>query len=286
MSQPSLSGPALIEQVAATHPGDDRLALWWLGQSGYLLRWHDLTIVVDPFLSPRHAEISPDGDEGERLMAPPFAPADLTFCDLVMVTHQHADHFDPEAVPALLAASPDALLLVPAPLADYAADELRIADERLVPIRDGELFELRGLRVQAVAAAHDQLAVDEEGNTAHLSFVLQREPFSLLFGGDTVAYAGQEERLRPFAPQVACLPISGRSAARQSRGLKGNLTIAEAARLAAGIGAEVVIPNHYGMFAADTTEVAAFASHVAASYPKLRAVVLEPAARWYYPEPS
>lgn len=37
---------------------------------------------------------------------------DLTGLDAVIVTHQHADHIDPEKVPALLAANPDARVYV------------------------------------------------------------------------------------------------------------------------------------------------------------------------------
>jgi L-ascorbate metabolism protein UlaG (beta-lactamase superfamily) len=55
--------------------------------------------------------------------------------------------------------------------------------------------------------------------------------------------------LRPFAIDVALLPINGRAPERR---VPGNFTGPEAARLAHAMGARLVIPCHYDMFEFNT----------------------------------
>jgi len=284
MSRPVLCGAELLEQVAATQPGDEHLAWWWLGQSGYLLRWRNSTICVDPYLSDYLAVKQNQGQRTyERLLLAAFEAAEFNFCDLVVITHQHADHCDPVGLPALMKASREAILVLPAPLSDYATDTLGLPAERVVPIRDGQVFEHQEVRVNAVAAAHERLDLDADGNCSCLSYVLQCEVLSALFVGGTMPYHGQEAKLAAFRPQVAALPINGRSARKQALGLTGNLTIAETARLAADLGVERVIPNHYGMFAENNADPEDFVNHCAEHHPQLAPVVLQPGERWIYP---
>lgn len=277
-------GHELLERIVAAAPAEDGVALWWLGQSGYLLRWHELTVLVDPYLSDHLAQKYAGTDKPhERLMPAPCAPELVTTADLILATHRHSDHLDPGSLLTLLEASPQALLVLPAAIADYAADDLGVPDDRLVPIRDGEMFELGGLRVHAVPAAHERLEVDAAGQHLYLSYVLDAPPVRVVFAGDTIPWYGQAARFAAFEPQVACLPINGRDARRQALGTPGNLTIAEAARLAVEIGVDVVIPNHYGMFAFNTADPAAFVQHCEEHYPDLYVAVLEPGEVWRYP---
>jgi L-ascorbate metabolism protein UlaG (beta-lactamase superfamily) len=59
------------------------------------------------------------------------------------------------------------------------------------------------------------------------------------------------EHLRPYNIDVALLPINGRAPERR---VAGNLSGAEAARLAKDVGAKVVIPCHYDMFEFNTAD--------------------------------
>jgi L-ascorbate metabolism protein UlaG (beta-lactamase superfamily) len=68
-------------------------------------------------------------------------------------------------------------------------------------------------------------------------------------------YDGMVDRLRQWSIDVALLPINGRAPERR---VAGNLTGAEAARLAKDIGADVVIPCHFDMFEFNTASPAEF----------------------------
>ena len=48
--QPMLSDEALLADVAAARQLKDRLHLWWLGQSGFLIQWQGRHLLVDPYL--------------------------------------------------------------------------------------------------------------------------------------------------------------------------------------------------------------------------------------------
>jgi L-ascorbate metabolism protein UlaG (beta-lactamase superfamily) len=57
------------------------------------------------------------------------------------------------------------------------------------------------------------------------------------------------EEVSRVGPDIALLPINGRDQEREAEGIVGNLGPAEAAALADGIGAEILVPIHYDMFA-------------------------------------
>ena len=92
MIEPLEQGPELIEEILETHPFHGSLATWWLGQSGFLIKTDGGILVID-----RMTRASPRG-------------ADLGTIDLVLASHKHSDHLDPETLTGLLAASADARL--------------------------------------------------------------------------------------------------------------------------------------------------------------------------------
>jgi L-ascorbate 6-phosphate lactonase len=51
MIEPLRHGRDLIEEIQATRPATGSLAIWWLGQSGFLLKSRQGTLLVDPYLS-------------------------------------------------------------------------------------------------------------------------------------------------------------------------------------------------------------------------------------------
>lgn len=76
-----------------------------------------------------------------------FALPDL---DVIVITHQHPDHVDPARLPGLLAAAPDARLLVePQTIAT-----MPVLADRAVPLRPGEVSTVGELSIRAVGGAH------------------------------------------------------------------------------------------------------------------------------------
>src|SRR5438067_1461930 len=88
------------------------LAVWALGQLGYLLKGGDRVVVIDPYLSNYVEELTGDSP-GELARQVPIVirPGELDMVDVALSTHHHADHCDPRTLIPLLQAAPRARVL-------------------------------------------------------------------------------------------------------------------------------------------------------------------------------
>ena len=91
----------------------------------------------------------------------------VTGLDAVLVTHQHGDHLDPERLPALLRANPDARLIVDPGTATQLDERV---DREHEPVEPGETLTVAGARIAVLGGAHAVLHPDVPGipNNAYL----------------------------------------------------------------------------------------------------------------------
>jgi L-ascorbate metabolism protein UlaG (beta-lactamase superfamily) len=258
MIQPRLADDAFLADIAAarTDGAPGKLHAWWLGQSGFLVLHAGRFLLFDPYLSDSLTKKYARTDKPHvRMTARVVDPARLSFVEVVTTSHNHTDHLDAETLQPLLAAAPGAKLVTAAANAAFVADRLG-ADlrPRLVPLAQGESATVGGFTLEAVPAAHEELS------PAFAGFVVTAGPFRIYHSGDTVLFPGMVERLKPFAIDLALLPINGRSPERR---VSGNLDGIEAARLAHDIGARCVVPCHYEMFEFNTASPVTFAGECA-----------------------
>jgi L-ascorbate metabolism protein UlaG (beta-lactamase superfamily) len=73
---------------------------------------------------------------------------DVTGLDAVLVTHQHPDHLDPDRLPALLRANPDARLIVDSGTAG------QLADMDAETVEPGATVAVGGARVEVLGGQH------------------------------------------------------------------------------------------------------------------------------------
>ena len=264
-------------------PPHGQVALWWLGQSGFRLRGNTTTVLIDPFLA----------DHPDRLVPPPCRPEQLRDLDVVAVTHDHLDHLDEESLPRLAEASPDAQLVVPEPLVERVG-ELGIPAERVAGAQPDRPLELNGLTIHPVPAAHGDDPEDaygfglerSNGLYRYLGYVFDLGGVRVYHAGDTIPYEGIEERLRELRIDIALLPINGRDAEREAQGIVGNLDEAEAAELAAAIGADLLVPMHYDMFEANPGSPERLVGLARTRHPELQVLVPSRARRFVYTSPG
>jgi L-ascorbate metabolism protein UlaG (beta-lactamase superfamily) len=253
MIQPVLHDEAFLADVAKVRggPTSDRLIIWWLGQSGFLLAYRGESLLFDPYLSDALTQKYAGTDKPHvQMTARVVDPARLDFINVVTSTHCHTDHLDAATLLPIFAASPHARLVLPAVNMTFAIERLGAGHRsRLVPIADGARTCLGAFSFERMPAAHEELVPEFAG------FVVTAGSHRIYHSGDTVRYAGMEERLRPFNIDLALLPINGRAPGRR---VSGNLNGPEAARLARAIGARWVIPCHYEMFEFNTASPDAF----------------------------
>lgn len=276
-------GAALLEEIAETTPDTGSLALWHVGQSGFVVKAGPSTLVFDPFLAP-------SSERMRRTWEPPFAAEDLTGADFVFCSHDHGDHLDPVAVKGIAAASPRARFIAP-PAAHGRLAALGIPPQRIIAAEVGETRSYGQLTVHAVPAAHGDLKdpVAEYVWDAHpergfrfVGFLVEVNGVRLYHAGDTTIYPGMVDRLLPLRPDLALIPINGRDWFRERLGIIGNTDAREAADLGHAIGADVIVPMHYDMFAGNPGKPGWFAEYCVETYPEQGFHVPARCKRWRY----
>jgi L-ascorbate metabolism protein UlaG (beta-lactamase superfamily) len=243
--KPALQNEVFLANVRSAPT--DRLNLWWLGQSGYLTQWQGHHLLIDPYLSDSLTKKYADTDKPHvRMTERVVAPEQLDFVEVVTSSHNHTDHLDGETLIPLLETDPTLTVIVPAANLDFAANRLRIRPERLTPIHaDGDPVTVGPFTFHAIPSAHESLETNENGDHKFIGYVIEVGGKTIYHSGDACLYEGLEERLKQWEIDLAILPINGRDPAR---GVAGNFSGEEAARLGVEIGAGLVIPCHYEMF--------------------------------------
>jgi L-ascorbate metabolism protein UlaG (beta-lactamase superfamily) len=225
------------------------IELWWLGQAGFRLRdpAGGPRVFFDPFLTAR---------DDRSWQAPLDAAGLARSADIVLVSHEHVDHFDRPALQSAAAGSHFALV-VPLPLVDDAR-ALGFPAERVIGATPDTPLDVGGIRINPLRARHgvnvsDAYTFGEElsdGRVRYLGYVVEIGGERVYHSGDCIPYQGQGQRLRELGATVVCLPINGRDVYRETEAnIVGNMDFREAARLAHDVGAGVLVPMHWELFA-------------------------------------
>jgi L-ascorbate metabolism protein UlaG (beta-lactamase superfamily) len=256
---PFRKGEALAVEMQQTVLGPNEFCLWWLGQSGFLLKGADRYAVIDPYLSDSLTrKYAGTNKPHVRMTEQCMDPSDLGFVSTVLSTHGHTDHFDPETLRAIAHApgrrQPLAIIL-PAAIAARGAEALGDLDVRLVPIEAGQTVTAGDVGIRAMPAAHPCLERDGSGRHLYLGYMLTVGGWRIYHSGDTVWHEEVVAQATLASPHIALLPINGNL---PERGAAGNFDGIEAARFARTLGVSMAIPHHFEMFAFNTASPGGF----------------------------
>ncbi|MHC4298438.1 MAG: MBL fold metallo-hydrolase [Planctomycetota bacterium] len=200
--------------------------------------------------------------------------------DVVFCTHDHADHIDPESIPAIAAKSQRALFVVP----ECALDTMRnlgIDERRIRTMKGDDDLRVREISVHAIPAKHEEFDRHPEKGYPYLSYVISIDSVNLFHAGDTIRYHGQAERLRQYRIDLAFLPINGRDDFRHGLDFAGNFDCEEAVRFARDINAGLTVPMHYDMFTINTADINEF-QRIADEH-RLRYHIMDHAGSFQFP---
>ncbi len=246
-----------------------RVAIQWLGQSGFALKAHSGDVIlIDPYFSD---SANSDGVSA-RLVGIPVRPKDVRL-DYLFLTHDHIDHLDPQTAPAIAQVNPEAPVICP-PSACRHLTKLGVPASQITTAMPGQSLEFPNFAVHVAAAEHTEDSVGyvfEFSNDGSST-----DTVTLYHTGDTEYNDGLAAAVEEYGPEVLLVPINGKW---------GNMDAAHAALLTAQIAPREVIPMHYGMFAENTADPDTFVSLLASatgSSPDMVAVVMKHAACHIY----
>ena len=260
--EPHQSSGALLRDIAAASEAPDTFHVWWLGQSGFLLKWTDHYLLFDPYLSDSLAKKYADTDKPHvRMTARCIDPAELPPIGTVTSTHNHTDHLDAETLLPLVTTNPELRLVLPEANRAFAMERLAANLPAMTTLNDGDLLDVGPWTFHGVASAHvggtHEVARDAMGCCEHLGFVVEFGDFAVYHTGDTMWHPHLVPSLIDFQLDLVFVPINGFKAERH---VSGNLNGTEAATLAKAVGAGMAIPHHYDMFEFNTETTDEFAA--------------------------
>jgi L-ascorbate metabolism protein UlaG (beta-lactamase superfamily) len=236
------------------------LTISYLGQVGFLFRCGGLTVAIDPYLSDSGAAAS---SIWVRNYAPPVAPHALRDVDLVLCTHDHGDHTDPESLLGILSGSPRCRFAGPK-ISAREMERAGIPASQITVLNEDAGLTLQDLTVEPVAAAHEDYETDPEGHHRYLGYLLRWGGLNLYHAGDTIVTPELEKAVGRYPIDIGFLPINGRSEERRRQDIVGNMDSAEAvafsARLAKKNGFRLLVPTHYDLYAVNGADPADFAA--------------------------
>lgn len=211
------------------------MKLSWLTQGSFLFDYAETggpRILVDPYMSD-----CLEAKGLKRLLPFPLQLADL--CpDMLICTHDHLDHLDPETVQKIAACYPDCILAGPASCIKHF-QRLAVAEKRCRLMQRGKSFAFQNVRITPVHAYHSDpdalgivlTAVEAKGKKIYLT-------------GDTL-YGDLLFNQATAGCDLALACINGRL---------GNMTLAEALRVVQRLKPAAALPMHFGLFAENTAD--------------------------------
>ena len=242
------------ELIKEIHDSDDNTKdfhLWWLGQSGFLIKWGKKFILLDPYLSDSLTKKYSNTDKPhDRITEKVIDPAKLDFINTITSSHNHTDHLDGETLASISSTEREVQLVLPQANIEFAEERLGKKNKiRLIGITEENKITIDGFTITGIAAAHNDLERDENGHPKFMGLIISFGKWNIYHSGDTLWYPQLTSELLKFNIDVAIVPINGN---KPERRVAGNLNGFEAAALSRAINAKIAIPHHFDMFEFNT----------------------------------
>ena len=196
----------------------------WLGQAGLLFEKDGYKIMIDPYLSDSVERVNPKNYRRVEVEETLF---DIN-PNVMVFTHNHLDHYDPETVKHFINKESNIIVLAPKSVWDEVR-KLGGNNNYVLFNRHTEWTE-NGIRFTAVKAEHS--------DPTPIGVIMECDNKKYYITGDTLY---NEEIFEDIPSDIYALflPING---------VGNNMNMIDAARFAKKVNAEKTVPLHIGMF--------------------------------------
>ncbi len=255
---------ALAREIAAANAASGTVRMWWLGQAGFAFKSPSgFTAIVDPYLSDAAERLH----GFKRLSLAPLSAEEVR-ADLVVLTHEHTDHLDPDALPVIAANNPRCRFAGPMGCAEGMV-QAGIALDRRIILKPNHSHDAGGLVIHAAPADHGDLS------PSALALVLDFNGVRIMVTGDTSFRPGLLKPLTDLRPDLVLPCING---------VFGNMGHIDAARLVQQVQPRYAVPCHYWTFAEQGAgDPAGFIHACRHLCPEVQAILLRPGEAFTLP---
>lgn len=196
----------------------------WIGQAGLLMENDNVKIMIDPYLSNSCAALNPKNERRVPVKEELFSENP----DIIVITHNHMDHMDPETMEKLLDTNRQITVL--APYDAWQSVRKFGGNHNYVMFNRGTQWTQNGILFKAVKAEHSDLTA--------VGVIINDGKSKLYVTGDTLYNNEVFEDVKEET-DVVFLPING---------VGNNMNAEDAARFARRVGAKKAVPLHWGLF--------------------------------------
>ncbi len=225
--------------------------LHYWGHAFFKLRLGKKNILIDPF-----SQITWGSAKTAPTYLSPVKEKDVQNTDLILISNEHPDHFDPAFVEKI--ALRDRAMVV---AHDHVLNQLKIPRAYWQPIGMGKKVTVRGISVEGMPAHSPQ-------SFYPLGYMLEHEGVRVYHAGDTELL----DDLTGFKANVCLLPIGGGS----------TMDCVDAVRLVKTLKPDLAIPMHYNTFEQIRQDPQEFKQKIEKSLVKTKAVILKPGQKCKY----
>lgn len=249
-------GAELIEEISNTQLSQNELKFWFIGQCGFVLKFNNRIILIDPVLSDFSLA------DGKSLLNYELAfPPESLHADYIFCTHGHPDHFEVKTVYGLQKNNPAAKVIIPSGCKQQAEENGIKNLILLEPDQNAIVDEISKISVKAFSAAHPHHVYEKENPDMCLGYNISFGGIQTVHLGDTYLTDNLYTSLTRI-PDIDLFfpPINGDDYFKNKAGFIGNMEAEEAAKLTDHLKPVLSVPTHFDMVKGNTADPERFAA--------------------------
>lgn len=211
---------------------EGQIAVTWIGHASFLIQMQGLNLLIDPNWAKWLKVI-------KRLKHPGLHLHDLPDIDLVLVTHAHFDHLDRRTLREVASDQP---IVVPVEVGNLVHD---LGFQSVHELDCWQSYQFGPLKITLTPCHHWGARMLHDSHRGFGGFLIEADGRSIYHCGDTAYFGGFTEIGKRHNVEIALLPIG---AYDPPSGREVHMNPEEAVRAFLELGANKLIPMHYGSF--------------------------------------